>query len=310
MEQGDQVFRALADPSRRRLLDRLYERDGQTLGELEKALPQMTRIAVMKHLRILEQAGLVVSHRSGRRRLHYLNPVPIRQLHDRWLDKFRTRAADVLLALQSFMEEPTMGTDGETRDRPQLRLADLHPRHARSGVGGHHRVGVHAPLLLRQLRRVRLEGRLDVSLRIGGTDAIVGTVLEADPPRRLVQTFDARWDEDVAPDAPSRLTWEIEETAPGVTKVTTIHDEFPSRTATFEQVVGWDALHPLRPQVAARDRRATRRRAGGCQRLGRQPCVGAPRLAHRRHSRLQEEGGSGGRIRTYDQAVNSRPLYH
>ena len=73
---------------------------------------------------------------------------------------------------------------------------------------------------------------------IDGTDAILGTILEADPPRRLVQTFDARWDDDVAPDAPTRLTWEIEEVAPGVSKVTTIHDAFPSRTATFEQVAG------------------------------------------------------------------------
>src|SRR5688500_2701291 len=117
MEQDDAPFRALADPSRRVLLDRLYERDGQALGELQTALPHMSRIAVMKHLRVLEEAGMVVSHRSGRRRLHYLNPVPIRRIHDRWLDKFRARAADVLLALQSFIEEPTMGTD--TRDRLQ-----------------------------------------------------------------------------------------------------------------------------------------------------------------------------------------------
>jgi uncharacterized protein YndB with AHSA1/START domain len=73
---------------------------------------------------------------------------------------------------------------------------------------------------------------------ISGNDAIVGTVVEADPPRRLVQTFDARWDDEVAADAPSRLTWELEETAPGITKVTTIHDDFPSRTATFHQVSG------------------------------------------------------------------------
>ncbi len=239
MEQGDKVFRALADPSRRRLLDRLYERDGQTLGELETALPQMTRIAVMKHLRILERAGLVVSHRSGRKRLHYLNPVPIRRLHDRWLDKFRTRAADVLLALQSFMEEPTMGTtDGEARERPRF-VTQIFIRATPDQVW---RAITESEFTIRYYygSTVESDWRAGSPFRyaISGNEAIVGTVLEADPPRRLVQTFDARWDDDVSPDAPSRLTWELEEAAPGVTKVTTIHDEFPSRTATFEQVAG------------------------------------------------------------------------
>jgi uncharacterized protein YndB with AHSA1/START domain/DNA-binding transcriptional ArsR family regulator len=239
MEQGDKVFRALADPSRRRLLDRLYERDGQTLGELETALPQMTRIAVMKHLRALEGAGLVVSHRSGRRRLHYLNPVPIRRLHDRWLDKFRTRAADVLLALQSFMEEPTMGTDAEARDTRPRHVSQIYIRATPERVW---QAITESEFTLRYYYSSTVESDWKEGspyrYAIGGADAIVGVVLESDPPRRLVQTFDARWDDDVARDAPSRLTWEIEEAGAGVTKVTTIHDEFPARTATFESVSG------------------------------------------------------------------------
>jgi uncharacterized protein YndB with AHSA1/START domain/DNA-binding transcriptional ArsR family regulator len=218
------------------LLDRLYERDGQALGELAEALPQMSRIAVMKHLRILEQAGLVVSHRSGRRRLHYLNPVPIRRIHDRWLDKFRTRAADVLLALQSFMEEPTMGTD--RTDGPRY-VSQIFIRATPAEVW---RAITESEFTLRYYYGSTVESDWQAGrpyrYAIGGNDAIVGVVLEADPPRRLVQTFDARWDDDVRPDAPSRLTWEIEEVMPGVSKVTTIHDEFPSRTATFEQVAG------------------------------------------------------------------------
>jgi uncharacterized protein YndB with AHSA1/START domain/DNA-binding transcriptional ArsR family regulator len=236
MEQDDALFRALADPSRRLLLDRLYGRDGQTLGELDAALPQMTRIAVMKHLRVLERAGLVVSHRSGRRRLHYLNPVPIRQIHDRWLDKFRTRAADVLLALQSFMEEPTMGTDGEPRGRPRF-VSQIFIRATPETVW---RAITESEFTLRYYYGSSVESDWNAGspyrYAIAGNDAIVGTILEADPPRRLVQTFDARWDDDVGADGPSRLTWEIEEAGPGITKVTTIHDEFPSRTATFEQV--------------------------------------------------------------------------
>src|SRR5215210_6270254 len=236
MEQGDVVFRALADPSRRRLLDRLYERDGQTLGELEAALPQMTRIAVMKHLRLLEGAGLGVSHRSGRKRLHYLNPVPIRRLHDRWLDKFRIRAADVLLALQSFMEEPTMGTDTEAGVRPR-HVSQIFIRATPEQVW---RAITESAFTQRYYYRSTVESdwREGSPYRyaIGDTEAIVGVILDADPPRRLVQTFDARWDGDVAADPPSRLTWQLEEAAPGVTKVTTIHDEFPARNATFESV--------------------------------------------------------------------------
>jgi uncharacterized protein YndB with AHSA1/START domain/DNA-binding transcriptional ArsR family regulator len=238
MEQDDALFRALADPSRRLLLDRLYERDGQTLGELVGELPQMTRIAVMKHLRVLEQAGVVVSHRSGRKRLHYLNPVPIRRLHDRWLDKFRTRAADVLLALQAFMEEPTMGTDAEAADRPRY-VAQIFIRASPEEVW---RAITESEFTLRYYYQSTVESDWSPGsayrYAIAGNDAILGTNLEVEPPRRLVQTFDARWDEQVAADAPSRLTWEIEEIAPGVSKVTTIHDQFPSRTATFEQVAG------------------------------------------------------------------------
>src|SRR5438876_2996453 len=87
MGDDDRIFRALADPTRRHLLDRLFERDGRTLTELESEL-EMTRFGVMKHLRVLEEAGLVVSRRSGREKLHYLNPVPIRLIHDRWIDKY------------------------------------------------------------------------------------------------------------------------------------------------------------------------------------------------------------------------------
>jgi DNA-binding transcriptional ArsR family regulator len=100
----DLVFRALADPTRRHLLDRLFERDGRTLRELESEL-EMTRFGVMKHLRLLEEAGLVVTRRSGREKLHYLNPVPIRLIHDRWIDKYRERQVSALAYLKSELEE-------------------------------------------------------------------------------------------------------------------------------------------------------------------------------------------------------------
>jgi DNA-binding transcriptional ArsR family regulator len=100
----DRVFKALADPTRRLLLDRLFERDGRTLTELESEL-EMTRFGVMKHLRVLEQAGLVVTRRSGREKLHFLNPVPIRLIHDRWIDKYTEGRTALLADLKNVLED-------------------------------------------------------------------------------------------------------------------------------------------------------------------------------------------------------------
>src|SRR5437879_11741333 len=105
MTDDDRVFRALADPTRRFLLHRLFERDGRTLTELESELA-MTRFGVMKHLRVLEDAGLVVTRRSGREKLHFLNPVPIRMIHDRWIDKYTEGPASMLVDLKKMVEDP------------------------------------------------------------------------------------------------------------------------------------------------------------------------------------------------------------
>ena len=99
----DRVFKGLADPVRRYLLDRLFERDGRTLTDLASHL-EMTRFGVMKHLRVLEEAGLVVTRRAGRKKLHFLNPVPIRLIHDRWIDKYTERGAAALAELKRELE--------------------------------------------------------------------------------------------------------------------------------------------------------------------------------------------------------------
>ena len=103
-DDHDRVFKALADPTRRFLLDQLFARDGRTLTELESEL-EMTRFGVMKHLRVLEEAGLVVARRSGREKLHFLNPVPIRLIHDRWIDKYTERRVSALVELKNELEE-------------------------------------------------------------------------------------------------------------------------------------------------------------------------------------------------------------
>src|SRR3954462_13840520 len=101
----DEVFKALADPSRRDLLDALYEEDSQTLSALQRRLPQMTRFGVMKHLRVLEEAGLLTTKRRGREKLHFLNAVPIRLIHDRWVSKYAEPWAATLSELKTRMEK-------------------------------------------------------------------------------------------------------------------------------------------------------------------------------------------------------------
>ena len=104
MDDDDRVFRALSDPTRRHLLDRLFAEQGRTLGELEDGL-EITRFGVMKHLRVLEEAGLVTSTRVGREKHHFLNPVPIRLIHDRWIDKYTEPRVSALAELKTRLEE-------------------------------------------------------------------------------------------------------------------------------------------------------------------------------------------------------------
>jgi DNA-binding transcriptional ArsR family regulator len=107
VDDDDHVFKALADPTRRRLLDALFAHDGLTLGELEATAPELTRFGVMKHLSVLEQAGLVVTRKQGRHKHHYLNPIPLRLVYERWIDKYRDRGASALLDLKDHVEGRT-----------------------------------------------------------------------------------------------------------------------------------------------------------------------------------------------------------
>jgi DNA-binding transcriptional ArsR family regulator len=113
----DRVFKALADPTRRFLLDMLFTRDGRTLTELESAL-EMTRFGVMKHLRILEDAELITTRREGREKRHFLNPVPIRLIHDRWIDKYTERRVSALIDLKHELESTTQPERPESQIRP------------------------------------------------------------------------------------------------------------------------------------------------------------------------------------------------
>src|SRR5437660_7779658 len=149
----DTVFRALADPTRRSLLDQLFKRDGQSLSALEQRVP-MTRFGVMKHLRVLEEAGLVVTRKRGREKLHFLNPVPIRLVHERWVSKYAEPWAAGLSELKKGLEKP----DGKG-------VRDLHQNDSRAAVGGDHRQRAEEQVHLRRRLRVRLDARLALQRR-------------------------------------------------------------------------------------------------------------------------------------------------
>ncbi len=235
------IFRALADPTRREILDRLFERDGQTLGDLERCF-EMTRFGVMKHLRVLEEAGLVATRRAGREKFHYLNPVPIREIADRWIGKFAEGTTAALLALRTTLQEPEPKEGHEMEANGRARPQHVFSIFIRTTPERLWEAITTSDYTLQYYYASTVESDWKAgspfTYAIGDEPAIVGTVLESDPPRRLVATFDARWDEHVAADAPSRIAWEIGEGGPGVCRLTVVHDEFEPESATAQQFEG------------------------------------------------------------------------
>jgi uncharacterized protein YndB with AHSA1/START domain len=227
----DDVFKALADPTRRSLLDELFREDGQSLTDLEGRLP-MTRFGVMKHLRILEEAGLVVTRRRGRKKLHFLNTVPIRLVHDRWVSKYTEPWAAALSDLKQKMEDRTMEKVFEIyiKTTPErLWEAITNP----------------------ELRAVYNFGASIVSdwkpgsrFTMGAQDGSIvlgeGEMLEVDRPRRLVQTMQALWSDEAKAEGTSRVTWEIEQVGDSC-RLTVTHDQL--REGANEQLYGgWPML--------------------------------------------------------------------
>ena len=227
----DYVFRALADPTRRSLLDELFKQDGQTLSELELRVP-MTRFGVMKHLRVLEQAGLIVTRRQGREKLHFLNAVPIRLVHDRWVSKYAAPWAATLSDLKHNLEDKTMEKVFEiyiktTPERLWEAITDSDLR-AKYNFG----VGVDSEWTT---------GSRYVSDHPQAPGSICeGENLEVDPPRRLVQSFNALWSEDVESEGTSRVTWEIEPVADSC-RLTVTHDEL-REGANNQLYGGWPMI--------------------------------------------------------------------
>ncbi len=213
----DDVFRALADPTRRGLLDELFREDGQNLAALGRRLP-MTRIGVMKHLRVLEAAGLVVTKRRGREKLHFLNPVPIRLVHDRWVSKYAEPWASALSELRKAIEEEAVEKVFEiyikaSPERLWKAITDSEQRQRYwFGVGV---VSDWTPGSRYQAIHPLAPGAIHE-----------GENLEVDPPRRLVQSFRALWSEDANREGTSRVTWEIEPVGDSC-RLTVTHDQLP-----------------------------------------------------------------------------------
>lgn len=233
----DLVFRALADPSRRALLDALRERDGRTLGQLCQVLPDLTRFGVAKHLGILEEAGLVTTRKVGRSKHHYLNPVPIQDVADRWIDRYRAPFTRMLVDLRDDLEQ------GET-PMPQTPPSYVHAVHIQAPAEKVWQALVDPDFTARyyygfQFAADPVESGAGYRYRHpDGSVAIVGDVLEAEPGKRLVTTFSALWDPAFEQDRPSRVTYELEALGPSLTKLTLVHDDFDGETATYTAVSG------------------------------------------------------------------------
>jgi DNA-binding transcriptional ArsR family regulator len=224
----DEVFRALADPTRRALLDELFKADGQSLSALERRLP-LTRFGVMKHLKVLEEAGLVTTRRRGREKLHFLNAVPIRLVHDRWVSKYAEPWAAALTGLKRALEEDGMEKVFEiyiktTPERLWEAITDSKMRRRYTfgvGIASDWTPG----------------SRYEAAHPAGPTPISEGENLEVDPPRRLVQSFRALWSDDVRSEGTSRVTYEIEPVGDSC-RLTVTHDGL-REGANAELYGGW-----------------------------------------------------------------------
>jgi uncharacterized protein YndB with AHSA1/START domain len=227
----DTVFRALADPTRRSLLDELFREDGQTLNALEEHF-SMTRFGVMKHLKQLEEAGLVVTRRRGREKLHFLNPVPIQLVHDRWVSKYAEPWASGLSGLKRQLEGQQMEKVFEiyiktTPERLWDAITDPEIR-SKYNFGA----------------RANGEWKPGARFEMSAGDSAValgeGEVLEVDPPRRLVHTMTALWSDEVKNEGSSRITYEIEPVGDSC-RLTVTHDEL-REGANDELYGGWPMI--------------------------------------------------------------------
>jgi uncharacterized protein YndB with AHSA1/START domain/DNA-binding transcriptional ArsR family regulator len=230
----DAVFRALADPTRRALLDRLRERGGQTLGELCEPL-SMARQSATQHLGVLEAANLITTVRQGREKLHYLNPVPLWAIQERWIARFERSRLRALSAIKHRAEEGTMASRPSyvyvtyIEATPQRVWEALTDPEMSAAYWGHSNLSDWQPGSRWEHQRVDGSGIADV----------IGTVLEASPPRRLTVTFDAPGE--APPQGPAKVTFDIEPYHE-IVRLTVTHENLPGDEALQAVSAGWPAV--------------------------------------------------------------------
>lgn len=242
----DEVFKALADPTRRALLDELFEQDGQTLGALEERFA-MSRFGVMKHLKLLEEAGLVVTRRRGREKLHFLNPVPIRLVHDRWVSKYAEPWVAGLSDLKQRLETPMEKIyEIYIRTTPERLWQAITTREERAVYQFGNGIScTWEPGARYEMTNPKAPGPLGE-----------GEIVEIDPHRKLVQTMRALWSDEVRDEGFSRVTWEIEQVGDSC-RLTVTHDEL-REGANPELYGGWPMiLSGLKTWIELGDRLTT-----------------------------------------------------
>ena len=211
----DEVFKAINDPSRRLLLDSLYERDGQTLGELCAQLPEMTRFGVMNHLKILEEADLVNTRKQGRSKYHYLNPIPIKLVHDRWISRYAEPRVGAIAGIKARLE---------TGEQPMDKPVHIYKSYIRATLDEVWDAITNPEQTVQYFYGTAVESDWEVGSAMtyaypDGTLASEGQILSIDPPKRLEFTFQALWDEDLKAEGPVREVWALAEVS-GVIELT------------------------------------------------------------------------------------------
>jgi len=236
------VFRALADPTRRAILDTLFEQDGQSVSALGTRSPEMTRFGVMKHLRILEEANLVSTAKAGRAKLHYLNPVPIAQLADRWISKYAAPFTSALAGLDRAAREPSGVTLSHPAHVYQIYIAAT-PEQVWTAITDsdwtrrylHSTAFVEPPAAGQPYLTVLPDGRAAID---GMIEAMSPPV--AGKPGRFVQTWHIRYDDELGAERPGRVEWTVTEAGDGLTLVRLVHGGLEDSPLTWENVKeGW-----------------------------------------------------------------------